>query len=93
MMSIGTVGNPSDVHMDALITDDNNDTEPIEKSNLPLLRLSDRANVVSITDAVALKNNTQFPSVSNNFTPFTLHSMSTIRKVATGIAAVPAILL
>ena len=56
--------------IDALITDDNNEIAPIEKSNLPEFRFNERANVVNITVAVARKNKIQFPSDSKNTTPF-----------------------
>lgn len=91
IISIAEVGSPAAVQTDALITDDNSETEPIEKSNLPLFKFSDRAKVVSITDAVALKNSIQFPSVSNSLTPRMPQRTSMIRRVAAGIPAIPPI--
>lgn len=92
IISMTIVGSPAAVQIDALMTDESSATEPIEKSNLPLFKFSDNAKVVSITDAAALKNKIQFPSVSNNFTPCMPHNSTIMRKAAAGIPAIPTIL-
>jgi len=92
MASITIAGNPALIHIVALITDDNKDIAPIEKSNLPEFKLIDNAKVVSITVAVARKNAIQLPLDSKSAIPLRWHIVHVIIKASNGITIVPVIL-
>ena len=84
------VGSPMLMQAVALITDDNNDMEPMEKSNLPEFKLIDKAKVVSITDAADRKSTSQLPLPANIPTP--LHRINISKSVPPGIITIPNIL-
>lgn len=69
MASIAAAGNPARMQIVELMTEDNSEIAPIEKSNLPEFKLIDNAKVVSITEAVARKNAIQFPLDPNSAIP------------------------
>ena len=73
----------------ALNTDDNSAIEPIEKSNLPELRLIDKAKATSTTLVIARKNIVQLNLESNNDIPFKLAIKRHTIKTVTGITNVP----
>ncbi|MDO4978381.1 MAG: hypothetical protein Q4E53_14120 [Eubacteriales bacterium] len=82
------VPHPLSIQIVELITEDNNATEPIEKSNLPEFKLIDNANVASVTFAIALVNVSQCPFVANSDIPFAAQIAIIIAKVIAGIAIV-----